>query len=123
MRRHPSLRRAEGATEYVIITCLVSACVIVGMFRFGGKIQETMEKAEICINCDANAEFDKNSDSPDGKKDGEDKDKDKDSEDAANKQPLPWYDDPSSSFYWVAQLVRWFGGAPHFMDWMFPSSV
>jgi Flp pilus assembly pilin Flp len=119
MRRHSSLRRSEGATEYVVITFLISACVIVGMFRFGGKIQETMEKAEICINCEAGAESDKTGADADG---DENKDEDGANEDDANNdEPLPWYDDPRSSYYWVAQLIRWFGGAPHFMDLMFPS--
>ena len=119
MRRHPSLRRSEGASEYVVITCLISACVIVGMFRFGGKIQETMERAEICINCEQNGESDGTSASTDG--DANEDENGSNADDETSNEPLPWYNDPGSSYYWVAQLIRWFGGAPHFMDLMFPS--
>lgn len=121
MRRPSSRRRSEGATEYVVITGLISACVIVGMFRFGGQIQETMEKAEICLNCDNAGETDTKTVDDEG---NPIKDEDNSTEDGAdNDEPLPWYNDPSSSYYWVAQLVRWFGGAPHFMDLWFPSGA
>ena len=121
MIRLPFRRRAEGATEYVVILGLISTCVIVGMFRFGGKIQETLETAEFCINCEPKAESDGETVGDSGY---ENDDETRENEDEETRDgPLPWYNDPSSSYYWVAQLIRWFGGAPHFMDLMFPSRV
>lgn len=109
MLRNLSLSRAEGMTEYVIIVGLISACVMVGMFRFGGAIQDFLEKAEICINCDhSDGDHEKPAvDDETGEEPGD--------SDAPVVDP-PWWNDPSSVLYWFAQLIRWFGGAPHVYD-------
>jgi Flp pilus assembly pilin Flp len=99
-------RRGEAQTEYVIIVGLISICVVVGMFRFGGKIQEFLEKANICVNCDDAG----------GQQDGASSKKAKPPPKKPTGEKPPWYDDPSSVLYWFFQLIRFFGGAPHVYD-------
>lgn len=116
-------RRAEGQTEYIIITSFMSACLIVGLFRFGGEVKKAITRAKVCVNCPTDEEAETDGTEGEGEKTttGEGEEGAEGGSDGEGQTgPLPWYADSTSSFYWVAQLLRWFGGAPHFWDFVLP---
>ena len=45
-------RRGEGQTEYVVMTSLISICIVAGLFNFGNEVQEAMTRANVCITCE-----------------------------------------------------------------------
>jgi len=48
----PRSRRGEAHVEYVIITCVITICAVVALFRVWADISRMAARAQICVDCD-----------------------------------------------------------------------